>query len=206
MHFAENTRNRFLSKLFCLVYILFMGGTGVYFSLMGKHFYAAVGFAGILCGILPLILFQLTDFPIPLPTTVNYLLFLFAAQFMGSILNFYGLGWWDKVVHGFSGALLVSIAALISRRFMQQEKITHISPGYLFLFSLSFAALGGVLWEVYEFNSDHFFGTHMQIGPWGSNADTMTDLIAGFAGAVLMGLWNSHRIKKDQQRRNNPEG
>lgn len=201
MHVPADKRNRLLGSSLCLFYVLFMAATGIYSAISGKHFYAAVGFAGVLCGLLPLIIARLIPFPVTLPITVNYLLFLFAAQFMGSILNFYGLGWWDKVVHGFSGALLVSVAALISRRFMQQHAIERITSGYLFLFYLSFAALGGVLWEVYEFNSDHFFGTHMQTGPWGSNFDTMTDLIAGLTGAVLMSLWTICRIKKDQQRR-----
>ena len=38
-----------------------------------------------------------------LPLIISYFIFLFGSQYLGSILNWYGLGWWDTFIHFFSG-------------------------------------------------------------------------------------------------------
>jgi hypothetical protein len=68
----------------------------------------------------------------------------------------------------------------------------EISPWIIFLFTLSFAALGGVIWEIYEFSSDQFFNMTLQ---GGGNDDTMIDLISDTGGGLIIALWAGFRTK-----------
>jgi hypothetical protein len=94
------------------------------------------------------------------------------------------LGWWDLCLHGISGILLVCAGLALYERFGQKNTG---SPGFTFLFALSFKALGGVLWEIYEFSVDQLF----RLASQGGNIDTMTDLMADLAGGFLAAAWIS---------------
>ena len=66
-------------------------------------------------------------------------------------------------------------------------------PLVYFSFSLSFAALGGVLWEIYEFSFDQLFGMTLQ---GGGITDTMIDLIADTLGGLSIAIWAGIRFKR----------
>ncbi|WKB36425.1 hypothetical protein QS257_04740 [Terrilactibacillus sp. S3-3] len=106
-------------------------------------------------------------------------------------MNWYSISWWDLLLHGVSGTIVAFVAIALYRRMVEKRANGQISPGFLFLFILSFSALCGVLWEVYEFSCDQLFGTLMQE----NNTDTMTDLIAGLIGALIIALWTEIRSK-----------
>ncbi|RYL93090.1 hypothetical protein EWI07_08305 [Sporolactobacillus sp. THM7-4] len=194
---------RKLIIFFSSLYVGFMAVVAVYYYLLGSSFYGSVGLAGVLCGAVPLVTAGFTRLPFNLPIVVSYLIFLFGAQYLGSILNWYGLGWWDTFVHGISGAILAFCAIASCERLVHPGAGSRMSPLFVFLFTVSITALGGVLWEIYEFSSDYLFGTTMQGPGGGNNEDTMTDLIADVIGGLVIALWNVLQTKRINDKKRN---
>jgi hypothetical protein len=189
--------NRKLVILLSLIYVLFMAALAVYYFTHNVSFKGTVAIGGIICGAVPLLLALFTKLQFNLPIVISYLVFLVGSQYFGSILGWYGLGWWDTFMHLVSGAILAFSGIALYERLIHRNAGDEISPWFVFLFTLSFAALGGVLWEVYEFSSDQFFDMTLQ---GGGNKDTMTDLIADTIGglviAVVAGIRTRAKLKK----------
>lgn len=183
---------RLLVVVLCLGYALFMAAISIYYKNEGESFKSLVAISGIFCGLLPLLLGTFTKFKFNLPIIFSYLLFLLGSQYLGSILGWYGLGWWDILMHFISGGLLAFTGIALYERMIHRNAGGQISPWFVFLFTSSFAALGGVLWEFYEFSGDQFFDMTLQ---GGGNKDTMYDLIADAAGGILIGIWAGVRTK-----------
>lgn len=155
------------------------------------HFTAPI-FA-VLVSFAPLLLERLARIRIPAPLQFVYVLFIVASLFTGTYLGLYGIWtFWDKVIH-FSSGMLIGVYSVILLD-LAAKKFAFRLPQVLRAVTVS--TIGGtaaVLWEIAEFTSDTFFGTHAQI----TNADTMTDLINGLAGAVLVVLvlaWQRRKL------------
>lgn len=184
--------NRKLVITLSAIYVLFMAVLAVYYYSKGESFEGSVAIGGIVCGAIPLFLALFTKLQFNLPIVISYLIFLVGSQYLGSILGWYGLGWWDTFMHLISGAILAFSGIALYERLIHRNAGDKISPWFVFLFTLSFAALGGVLWEIYEFSSDQFFDMTLQ---GGGNKDTMTDLIADTIGGLLIAVWAGIRTK-----------
>lgn len=182
-----------------LVYTIFMAAMAIYFFSTGETKKAMVGIGGVVCGGIPFVLSLFTKFKFRLPIIISYIIFLFGSQFLGSMKGWYGWGWWDTFIHFISGAMLAFMAIALYERLITRGAENDISPGFVCLFILGFSALGGVLWEIYEFTCDQIFHTTMQ---GGGNFDTMSDLIAGMIGACIIGgySWIRTRMKLKQMR------
>ncbi|MDW7614630.1 hypothetical protein SC499_07790 [Peribacillus simplex] len=184
--------NRKLVISFSLVYVLFMAALSIFYYTTDETFKSLVSIGGVVCGAIPLLLALFTKLQFNLPIIISYLIFLFGSQYLGSILGWYGLGWWDTFLHFLSGSLLAFTAIALYERLIHRNAGNGISPWFVFLFTLSFAALGGVIWEIYEFSSDQLFGMTLQ---GGGNKDTMTDLIADTVGGLIIAMWAGVRTK-----------
>jgi ABC-type nitrate/sulfonate/bicarbonate transport system permease component len=70
-------------------------------------------------------------------------------------------------------------------------------PGKVLRFVLvvSLVTTGAVCWEVYEWLSDHYLGTHFQV----SLNDTVKDLVLGMSGAVFYAWLTIHSRTLDEQ-------
>lgn len=189
--------NRKLVIIFSSIYVLFMAVLAVYYFASDASFKGSVAIGGIVCGAIPLLLALLTKLQFNLPIVISYLVFLIGSQYFGSILGWYGLGWWDTFMHLVSGAILAFSGIALYERLIHRNAGDKISPWFVFLFTLSFAALGGVLWEIYEFSSDQFFDMTLQ---GGGNKDTMTDLIADTIGGLVIGVGAGIRTKNKIKR------
>ncbi|MCK6256132.1 hypothetical protein LCY76_05885 [Fictibacillus sp. KIGAM418] len=176
-----------------LAYTVFMAVLFFYYFPKGEVHSYQVALGGVLCGAIPLILARFTKLKFNLPILLSYLAFLFASQYLGSILHFYGLGWWDTFLHLLSGALLAFVAVALYERLVHREGGTHISAWLVFWFVLSFAVLGGVIWEMYEFSMDQIFAMTLQ---GGGNSDTMVDLIADTSGGFIIAVISLVRTKQ----------
>lgn len=185
--------NRKLVVLFSLVYIFFMAA--VYFDhyASGHSHKAWVALGGIISGSVPMLLALFTKLQFNLPLVNSYLLFLIGSQFLGSIAGWYSLGWWASFIHFISGGILAFTAVALYERLIHQNAGEEISPWLIFLFTLSFAALGGVLWEIYKFSCDRLFGTSMQ---GSGNRNTMIDLIGDITGGLLIAINSVFRTKQ----------
>lgn len=126
---------------------------------------------------------------IPVEFILINTLFLFASFALGEVRAFYlRIWWWDLLLHGFSAIIMGIVGFLFVYVFYSEKKI-EMQPLFIGLFSFSFAVSLGVLWELFEFLMDHFFGTNMMKS---GLDDTMTDLMMDVAGAFvasMIGYW-----------------
>lgn len=112
------------------------------------------------------------------------MVFLFAANFLGSIMDFYEyFWWWDTFLHTLSGVILgfggvVIVFALNSTPRIQ----VNLSPFFIALFAFTFAVSMGAIWEIHEFTMDNLLGWNMQRS---GLVDTMWDLIVDSIGALV---------------------
>jgi len=133
---------------------------------------------------------------LPAPLYIMYIVFLYAAIFLGEVRSFYyKVPYWDSVLHAFSsmmtGCLGFMLVALLNRS--EHTKLS-LSPFFVAMFAFCFATTVGAIWEIYEFSGDLFLGTNMQkfVTAEGSVltgqlalSDTMKDIIIDAAGALL---------------------
>ena len=101
----------------------------------------------------------------------------------GQILKFYDrTKWFDLVLHTCAGALIAATSlALLSM-------VSGVRPILTALFAFCITMTVGILWEFGEFALDRIFKTNTQRWKDGPNAaivDSMTDLMANGAGAIL---------------------
>ncbi|MCI8411824.1 MAG: DUF2238 domain-containing protein [Clostridia bacterium] len=103
---------------------------------------------------------------IDLPHTMDIMIFLFifSAEILGEIQNFYGtIKHWDTILHTINGFLCAAIGfALID--ILNRSKKVHIdlSPIFVAVVAFCFSMTVGVLWEFFEFGADSFLKTDMQ--------------------------------------------
>lgn len=101
-----------------------------------------------------------------LPNTLEsiVLLFIFSAEILGEINNFYGIfTHWDTILHTLNGFLAAAIGFSLIDILNRDEKF-HISmsPFFVALVSFCFSMTIGVLWEFFEFSGDQLFNMDMQ--------------------------------------------
>ncbi|MDY0404215.1 hypothetical protein P5G51_001250 [Virgibacillus sp. 179-BFC.A HS] len=195
MTWGDKVKRKFVIAI-SLAYTIFMAILAVYFFNGGEKENGWVGIGGVICGAIPLALSLFTKLKFHLPIVISYIIFLFGSQYLGSIRGWYGLGWWDTFIHFISGGMLAFVAVALYERLIYRSAGDAISPWVVFLFVLGIGALGGVLWEFYEFTGDQFFHMTMQ---GGGNFDTMTDLLAGMLGTLIVASYSGIRTKMKQK-------
>ncbi len=125
-------------------------------------------------------------FYLPFALDLGIVCFIFATLFLGQLANFYdNIPFWDKFVH-FQSGLILGVAGFVLVYTLNEQKSVHLdlSPGFVSFFAVTFSLAIGVVWEVVEFIADSLFGIDWQNG----NADTMWDLIAAGAGALVVSI------------------
>ena len=123
-----------------------------------------------LCGLTLLLLiihsFVHVTFRVELPTTLEIiiLLFIFAAEILGEISEFYLVfPFWDTVLHTLNGFLAAAIGLSLVDLLNRSEKIIfHLSPLFTAIVAFCFSMTIGVVWEFFEFGMDMAFGLDMQ--------------------------------------------
>ena len=91
-------------------------------------------------------------------------LFIFAAEFLGEIKNYYyTISWWDTMLHLMSGVILALIGFMLVNALNKSDRITlQLTPLFVALFAFTFAMASGALWEIFEFAGDRLFHMDMQ--------------------------------------------
>lgn len=121
--------------------------------------------------VLTLILFTIPyiinkKFEISLPNTLEIIIFLFifSAEILGEIQNFYGIfKYWDTILHTLNGFLCAAIGfSLIDILNKNQKLHFNLSPIFVALVAFCFSMTVGILWEFFEFSADTFVKTDMQ--------------------------------------------
>lgn len=106
------------------------------------------------------------NFKIELPTTLEIviLLFIFAAEILGEISEFYVFfPFWDTMLHTLNGFLAAAIGFSLVMILNDDERAAiHLSPFFLALVAFCFSMTIGVIWEFFEFGMDRLFHLDMQ--------------------------------------------
>ena len=103
---------------------------------------------------------------IDLPNALDIiiLLFIFSAEILGEIQNFYGIfPYWDTILHTINGFLCAAIGFSLIDILNRHEKF-HItlSPFFVALVAFCFSMTVGILWEFFEYGADTLFQYDMQ--------------------------------------------
>lgn len=110
-------------------------------------------------------LVQIT-FKVELPTTLEIiiLIFIFAAEILGEISEFYLVfPFWDSVLHTLNGFLAAAIGFSMVDLLNRSEKIMfNLSPLFMAIVAFCFSMTMGVVWEFFEFMMDQVIGYDMQ--------------------------------------------
>ena len=99
--------------------------------------------------LLVLPLFIQNKFAITLPNTLEIIiyLFIFSAEILGEINNFYHLiPYWDTILHTLNGFLATAVGFSLVDLLNKNSKKFNLSPVYLCLVAFCFSMTIGVLW------------------------------------------------------------
>jgi hypothetical protein len=167
-------------------------------------------FENVFLCVLTLVLFTLPSFferhmKIDVPDTFEaiILLFIFAAEILGEISEYYiSVPGWDTMLHTINGFLAAAIGfALIDILNREDKFAISMSPMFVALVAFCFSMTIGVLWEFFEFGMDMLFGMDMQKDTIINGVvdigliDTMKDLLVNFAGAIVFSVGGYFYIK-----------
>lgn len=110
-------------------------------------------------------LFVERAFKIDLPNMLETIIFLFifAAEILGEINNFYlRIPHWDTMLHTINGFLCAGIGFALIDLLNKNSKKIKLSPSYVAIVAFCFSMTVGVCWEFFEFAMDDFVRTDMQ--------------------------------------------
>lgn len=160
----------------------------LFFTVMSNHW---VGTAG---GTIVLIATFIADFIdykfFKLNKKVAAMVYIYClfSLVLGNMWDFYDkIEWWDIVMHILSGIILGVIGNVILGENFKCSSIVR------FLFVIGIACIGGLVWEIYEFSIDIFFGLDTQLSKISGVLDTMLDLIADLSGGIAAGIYLSRK-------------
>ena len=128
-------------------------------------------YENVLLCVLTLLLFMLPSaferrLRIDLPDTLEIiiLLFIFAAEILGEIQDYYiTFPYWDTMLHTTNGFLCAAIGFALVDILNRSERISlSLSPFYMAVVAFCFSMTVGVLWEFFEFSMDYFLHFDMQ--------------------------------------------
>ncbi len=121
--------------------------------------------------VLALVLFLLPHFVertfvIDIPDTLEIiiLLFIFAAEILGELQNYYiQYPHWDVMLHTVNGFLCAAVGfSLVDILCRNRQDKFRLSPLYMAIVAFCFSMTVGVLWEFFEYGMDSIFHTDMQ--------------------------------------------
>lgn len=110
-------------------------------------------------------LFIQDKFEITLPNDLEIAiyLFIFSAEILGEIDNFFGIiPYWDIILHTINGFLATAVGFSLVDLLNKNSKNINLSPFYLCLVAFCFSMTIGVLWEFFEYSCDKFLNVDMQ--------------------------------------------
>lgn len=123
----------------------------------------------LLC-VLSLILFLLPffvekTFKVDLPVTLEVMIFvfIFSAEILGEINNFYGtIKYWDSILHTLNGFLAASVGFSLIYLLNENIESFKLSPVFVSIFAFCFSMTIGIIWEFFEYGMDKYFNFDMQ--------------------------------------------
>ena len=135
----------------------------------------------LLC-VLSLILFLIPafiekTFKIDLPTILEIVIFvfIFSAEILGEINNFYGrFPYFDDILHTINGFLSASVGFSLIYILNEKSEAFNLSPVFVSLVAFCFSMTIGVAWEFFEYVMYNIFELDMQKEAYVYNINTVT--------------------------------
>ena len=120
--------------------------------------------------LLSLILFTIPNFieeklKIGIPSVLETIiyLFIFSAEILGEINNFYGnIPYWDTILHTLNGFLAAGVGFSLVDLLNENSDKIKLSPIFVAIVAICFSMTIGVLWEFFEYGADCLVHTDMQ--------------------------------------------
>lgn len=134
-------------------------------QLLGGHFQNVfVCILTLVLLMLPSIIERRIRVELPDALQIIIMLFVFAAEILGEIQEFYVLvPHWDTVLHTINGFLFAAIGFSIVNILNENKRVSMtLSPVYMAVAAFCFSMTIGVLWEFFEWGMDCVFATDMQ--------------------------------------------
>ena len=139
-------------------------------------------YQNVLLCILSLILFLLPafvekTFKVDLPNTleITVLIFIFSAEILGEINNFYGIfSNFDDILHTINGFLAASVGFSLVYLLNQNIDSFKLSPIFVSIVAFCFSMTIGVFWEFFEYSMDTIFNLDMQKDTYINKINTVT--------------------------------
>lgn len=112
----------------------------------------------------------------------------------GDALGLYErIGFYDLVVHSLASFFFAPVLYILLARaevladLRQVETPHHFVGVFVVTFALGLAV--GAVWEMAEFTSDHFFGSHLARSERDTATDLIVDGLGALAGGALLVMW-----------------
>lgn len=158
----KNNKNRDLT-IYVVLRVLVIA-TIVIQAIRGNYENVFLGVLTLILFTIPTIVDRKLNIKLPNALEIIILLFIFSAEILGEIQNFYGIfPFWDTILHTINGFLCAAIGfSLIDILNQRKEFHLQMSPIFVALVAFCFSMTIGVLWEFFEFGADTFFKTDMQ--------------------------------------------
>ena len=130
--------------------------------------------------------------------------FIILAVLFGTLMGVYDkIRWWDTMLHGVSGLLLVFVALMVLAMMKNKNKSLNYSVGLVISYAFFFAMTAGIIWELLEYSADTFLGMNAQRskGVEYGVLDTMQDIVANTVGAAItcLGLYIYLRKRESKE-------
>jgi len=104
-------------------------------------------------------------FKIKLPNVLEAMIyvFIFSAEILGEINNFYGIiPHWDTLLHTINGFLAAGIGFSLIDLLNKNSKSISLSPVFVAIVAFCFSMTIGVIWEFFEYGVDTYLRYDMQ--------------------------------------------
>lgn len=100
---------------------------------------------------------------LPNALEISVIVFVYAAEILGEIANFYGrIPFWDTMLHTTTGFLAASVGFGLIDLLNTHSKRIQMTPLFVALLSFCFSMTVGVMWEFFEFSGDRLLNKDMQ--------------------------------------------
>ena len=160
------------------------------------YYFTLIGVAAFVLTFIPSLIFKIMKIKPDKSLYLSMIFFIFISLYLGTLNNFYRYEWWDTMLHVVSGIIIGFFAIIILKKHNPHNSMNSYNPIFVFIFVLSFAALCGVIWEIYEFTIDTLFNLDMQGVECCGVTDTMVDLIADLVGSIISYIFYCFTYKK----------
>lgn len=112
---------------------------------------------------IPVFLKSKMSITLPNALEIAVIVFVFAAEILGEIANFYNrIPFWDTMLHTTTGFLAASVGFGLIDLLNTHSKRIQMTPLFVALLSFCFSMTVGVVWEFFEFSGDRMFKKDMQ--------------------------------------------